>query len=87
MESKGRHTQKRVSPIAGWGGWCTQAECVRALKGLALPQAWNAGHVDPTGQSRRSDSCAVAPVLFAHAVVTVAQNEWFHHPEQAKEDT
>ncbi len=32
--------------------------CVRALKGLALPQAWYAGDVSPPGRSRRSASRA-----------------------------
>ena len=34
---------------------------VRARKGLALPQSWNAGDVSPSGRSRRSDPCAAAP--------------------------
>ena len=38
-----------------------------ARKGLALPQAWNAGDVSPPGRSRRSDTLVAAPVLFAHA--------------------
>ncbi len=37
-----------------------------ARKGLGLPQAWNAGSVNPPGRSRRSDSRAAAPVLRAH---------------------
>ncbi len=61
------------------GGSCTQAECVRALKELALPRAttWRASHSGEIAlsSSRRIRSAhAAAPVLFAHAVVTVAKS-------------
>ena len=50
-----------------------------ALKGLALPQVWNAGDVSPTGRSRRSDSRAAVPALSSHAVITVENSNQFHY--------
>ena len=63
-----------VATIVRTSGGCTRAVFVRALKGLALPQAWNTGDVSPPAQSCWSDSRTAAPVLFAHAVVTVFKN-------------
>ena len=53
------------------GGRSTLAECGRALKGLALPRASHSGEI--ADMALRS-SLAAAPVLFAHAVVTVAKS-------------
>ena len=55
-------------------------ECVCAQKGLALPQAWNAGDVSPPGRCRRSDSRAAVPVHSAHAVVIVSKDKKWQHP-------
>ena len=41
-------------------------ESVRKIR-LALPQAWRAGNLSPSGRSLRSDLCAAAPVLRLHA--------------------
>jgi hypothetical protein len=48
----------------------SKAVRVHALKGLALPQAWDAGDVSLTGQSRQSNSRAAVPLLSVHAFVT-----------------
>jgi hypothetical protein len=56
-------------------GGCTQAECVRALKALALPRASHSGEI-ALSSSRclcSTVTLAAAPVLFAHAVVTVTK--------------
>ncbi len=49
---------------------------MNALKGLALPQVWNAGDVNPTGRSRRSDSRTAAPVLCAHVFDVIVTSAW-----------
>ena len=56
------------------GGVCTQAECERALKGLALPRASHSGEIALSGLRRLRDTLATVPVLYAQAVVTVAKN-------------
>ncbi len=60
------------------GGGYTQAlrlaECVRALKGLALPRASHSSEIALSGSRRLRSTLAAAPVLFAHAVVTEAKN-------------
>ncbi len=59
----------------------TQAECVRALIGLALPRASHPGEI-ALAVSRRLCSTLVVvtmTVLFVHAVVTVAKNRAFAH--------
>ncbi len=48
--------------------------CVRALKGLALPRVSHSGEIALTGSRRLRFTLAAAPVLFAHAVVTVAKD-------------
>ena len=40
-----------------------------AQKGLALPQAWNAGNVSPLERSRRSDSRATACFYCTHIII------------------
>ena len=52
----------------GRGGGCSQAECVRALKGLVLPCASHSGEI--TLSCRLHSTLAAAPALFAHTVVT-----------------
>jgi hypothetical protein len=39
-------------------------------KGLALPQAWNAGDVSPTGRSRRSDLPAHSTLIIIGRITT-----------------
>jgi hypothetical protein len=61
------------------GGGCTQAECARALKELALPRATtcrvsHSGAIALSSSRRMRSAHAAAPVLFVHAVVTVAEN-------------
>ena len=51
-----------------------KAECVRTLKGLALLRASHSGKIALAGSRRLRFTLAAAPVLFAHAVVTVAKN-------------
>ncbi len=53
------------------GGGCTQAEFVRALKGLVLPHTSHSGEIAMPGSRRLHSILAVAPVLSAHAVATV----------------
>ncbi len=55
------------------GGRCTLAECVHALKGLALPRARHPGEIALAAMSLAFHACGNA-VLFAHVVVTVAKN-------------
>ncbi len=50
-----------------------KAECVHALKGLVLPRASHSGDIALTGSRRLHSTLAAAPVLFAHAAVTVAK--------------
>jgi hypothetical protein len=50
------------------------ADCVRALKGLALPRASHSSESTLSGSRRLRSTLVAAPVLFAHAVVTVAKN-------------
>ena len=52
-------------------GGCTQAESVRALEGLALPRASYSGEIALSSSRRLHSTLAAAPVLLAHAVVTV----------------
>jgi hypothetical protein len=54
----------------GYSTYFTKSKSVHTLKGLALPQAWNAGDVSPPGRSRRSDTLAAAPVLFARVLLS-----------------
>ncbi len=61
----------RKFTVLARGGGCTQAECVRALKRLALPRVSHFGEIAPSGSRRLRSMLAVAPVLFAHAIVTV----------------
>jgi hypothetical protein len=52
-----------------WGWWMSDfgyCDMPHARTGLALPQAWNAGGVSPTGRSRWSDSRGSAGPLSAH---------------------
>ncbi len=65
----------------------TNAECMHAQKGLALPQASNACDVCPPGRSRRSDLRTTA-----HTVVTATKNSSFiapcaHEPHTSKART
>ena len=53
------------------GGGCTQAECVRALKGLALPRASQSVEIALSGSRRLRSTLAAMSVRFAHAAVTV----------------
>ena len=62
------------------GGGCTQAECVRALKGLALPRAHHSGEIALAGSRGLHSTLAAAPVLFAHAAVTVAKQQMVSSP-------
>jgi hypothetical protein len=55
-------------------GVCTQAEYMRALEGLALSRAGKIALPGLTLPTCRRSTLAAAPVLFAHAIVTVAQN-------------
>ena len=50
-----------------------KAECVRALKGLALPRASHSGSGEITLAGSRRLCYTLAAALFAHAVVTVAK--------------
>jgi hypothetical protein len=50
-------------------GLCTQAEYLRALKGVA--RASHSGEIALSGSRRLRSTLVAAPVLFAHAVVTV----------------
>ncbi len=50
------------------------AEYVRALKGLVPPRACHSGEIALAGSRRLRSALAAAPVLFAHAVVTEAEN-------------
>ncbi len=52
-------------------------ECVHTLKGLALPCVSHSGEIALAGSRRLRSTLAVAPVLFVHAVATVAKNEKF----------
>ena len=54
---------------------CTQTERVRALKGLALPRVSHSGEIALAGSHRLRATLAAAPVLFAHAVATVAKDK------------
>ena len=56
------------------GGECTQAECARARKGLALPRARNSCEIALLGKRRLRSMLAAAPAVFVHAVVTVTKN-------------
>ncbi len=47
------------------GGESTQAECVRALKGLVLPRASHSGEIALAGSRRLCSTLAAVPVLFA----------------------
>jgi hypothetical protein len=53
--------------------------CVRAVKGLALPRASHPGEIALSGSRHLRSTLAVAPVLFAHAVVTVAKNPYIRY--------
>ncbi len=55
----------------------SKAVCVDALKGLVLPRASHPGEIALLGSRRLR---ATAPVLFAHAVVTEANNRAFATP-------
>jgi hypothetical protein len=55
------------------GGGCTQTKCVCALKGVVLLGASYSGKIALAGSCRLRSTLAAAPVLFAHAVVTVAK--------------
>jgi hypothetical protein len=48
----------------------SKAECVHALKGLALPRASRSCVIALVGSCRLRTTLAAAPVLFAHAIVT-----------------
>ena len=54
---------------------CTQTECVRALKGLALPRVSHSGEIALAGSHRLHSTLAAVPVLFAHAVATGIKNK------------
>jgi hypothetical protein len=56
------------------GSKCTHAECVRALKGLVLPRASHSGELALAGTRCLLPMLLAAPVLLAHAVVTVLQS-------------
>ena len=60
--------------IPSRGGGCAQAECVRVLKGLALPRATHSGKIALSGSRHLRSTLAAAPILFAHAALTVAKN-------------
>lgn len=49
------------------------ADCVHALKGLALPRVSHSGEIALSGSRRLRSTLAAAPVLFARAVVTAAK--------------
>ena len=53
----------------------SKAECVHVLKGLALPRGSHSGEITLAGSRCLLSTLAAAPVLFAHAFVTVADNE------------
>jgi hypothetical protein len=56
---------------------------MRARKGLALPRVSHSGKISLAG-SRRLHSTLAMPVLFGHAVVTVAGNSLFCPPPPNK---
>ena len=58
----------------------TKADCVHALKGLVLPRASHSCEIALVGSSRLRCTLAVAPALFAHAVVTEANTSSFSNP-------
>ena len=66
---------QRKRAVAG-----TQAECVRALKGLALPRASHSSEIALADSRRLRSTLAAVSVLFAHAIVTVAKNRTFATP-------
>ena len=51
-----------------------QAECVRAVKGLALPRTSHSGEIALAGSRRLHNMLVAALVFFAHALVTEAEN-------------
>ncbi len=51
----------------------TKAECMHALNGLALPRASRSGEIALAASRRPRSMLAAAPVLVAHAGVTVAE--------------
>ena len=55
------------------GGGCTQAECVRELKGLALLHASHYSKIALSDSQRLCSTLAAALVLFKHAAVTEAK--------------
>ena len=56
------------------GGACTLAECMDALKGLALPRASHSGEIALAGSRCLRFTLAAAPVLFKHDIITEANN-------------
>ncbi len=60
-----------------------KAECVHERKGLALPRASHSGEIALAGSRRLHSTLAAAPVLFAHAVVTVAKTGRIITPNMA----
>ena len=85
--NEGKHLQTRqcihVHCTALARGAC-KVECVPALKGLALSQAWNAGDVSPLAARviSPSDSHRAVLALSAHASITEARPKSLHHPLQ-----
>ena len=51
-----------------------KAECVHALKGLALPRASHSSEIALAGSLHMHSKLAIARVLLTHAAVTVATN-------------
>ena len=68
----------QVDELAGRGADPTKlsnAECVHALKGLALPRVSHSGGIALAGSRHLRSMFVAAPVLFVHAVVPVAQTK------------
>ena len=59
------------------GAGCTLAECVRALKGLALPRSSHSSEIALAGSRRL---LAAASVLFAHTAITTRDSEVMFSP-------
>ena len=58
----------------------SKVECVHTLKGLALLRTIHLGEFMLPGSRCLRSTLAAAPVLFAHAVVTVAKQSRFSAP-------
>ncbi len=53
-----------------------KVECVRAIKGLALPRASHSSEIARVGSHRLRNTLAAAPALFAHVIFAVAKNKY-----------